>query len=153
MSVFEEYQRRIWKPSDISAEQTAHATGLRIPFLSSSSPEWSYITGIVVGESLVDNGAVPTEAEVEAIAKHLDDYCVRWYRARFREVMREFAPYDIDGAANLGYYMKRPSGGWCYRKKTWEYGPRWLPMVDEPDATVEEVIDRNINRFRGAGAS
>ncbi|OHU47378.1 hypothetical protein BKG82_27605 [Mycobacteroides chelonae] len=147
MSVSEEYQRRIWKPSDISVEQTEHATSLRIPFLSSSSPEWAYITGIVVGESWVDKGVVPTETEVESIAKHLDDYCVRWYRDSFRNTMREFAPYDIDGAANLGYYMKRPGGGWCYRKKTWDHGPRWLPMPDESAATVEEVIDRNINRF------
>lgn len=148
MAAFAEYRRRIWKPSDISAEQTERATSLRIPFLSTSSPEWAYITGIVVGGSWIDNGVVPTEAEVEAIAGHLEDYCVRWYRASFREAMREFAPYDIEGAANLGYYMKRPGGGWCYRKKTWDRGPRWLPMADDPAATVEEVIDRNVNRFR-----
>lgn len=125
--MFDEYYRRTWEPeNDISPEQTELATSLRVPFLTSEYPRWNYITGIVVrNETYFQVGIVPTDDEVREVAAHLENYCT-YYRQSFRDAMKHFAPYDIDGGANLGWYMKRPDGGWCYRKRTWS-GPQWWP--------------------------
>lgn len=125
--MFDEYTRRSWVDTDgdISDKQTEHATGLRIPFLTSSHPRWNYITGIVVEQNILDCGTVPTEAEVEEIAGWLARYN-RYYNQRFLATMREFAPYDIDGAANLGYLMKRGDDDWFYVKRSWQHG--WWPL-------------------------
>lgn len=125
--MFEDYYRRPWEDSDgdISPQQTAHATALRIPFLTTASPRWNFITGIVVGDHIIDHGIMPTETEVEELSQYLTNYKNRWLRDSFQHAMAHFAPYDIDGGANAGYYMKRPDGRWCYRQRTWEVGPRW----------------------------
>lgn len=135
-------QERDWEPyNDISAEQTAFATALRIPLLATSQPHWSYITGVVVGTGeFPDNGIVPTDAEIRVIADRLEEYCSRWYRTSFRAAMKRRGPFDIDGAANLGYFLKRPSGSWVYRKRTWDRGPYWAPNNEL--LSLHEVIGR-----------
>ena len=126
---------------DISAEQTAIATTLRVPLLATSQPRWSYITGVVVGTGdCPDNGIVPTDSEIRTIADLLEEYCCRWYRTSFRAEMKRRGPFDIDGAANLGYFLKRPIGGWVYRKRTWDRGPYWAP--DGELLSLHEVIGR-----------
>ncbi|WP_225506610.1 hypothetical protein [Mycolicibacterium fortuitum] len=62
--------------------------------------------------------------------------------------MKEFAPYDIDSSANLGYFIKRPDGGWAYRKRTWERGPQWVPQPPEPTETLQQVLDRTRGHVR-----
>jgi hypothetical protein len=141
--MFDEYKRRPWEDTDhdISDRQTELATSLRIPILNSEYPHWNYITGIVVNDR--DYGwpsIMPTDDEVREVAAHLESYC-EYYNQNFRKVMQEFAPYDIDGAANLGYYMKRPDGGWVYRKRTWRYGPHWWPAEDV--MTLTDVLAHN----------
>ncbi len=132
-----------WEPGDdISRHQTAFATALRVPILSSSNPEWQYVTGIVVGDGFPDEGQMPTDSEIAAVAGLLGLYCERWYNQTFRQHMLRRAPYDIDGRANLGYLIKYLNGGWAYRKKTWREGAYWAPPLDEPLMTLEQVIAR-----------
>lgn len=148
MSVFDGYKHSRWTDKGISPAQTTHATALRIPFLSSLSPAWHYITGIVVVGNGVDrDGVIPVDAEVETVAMHLEAYCDHWYGRSYRESMREFAPFDIDGGANLGYYMKRANGGWCYHKRTWEIGPLWMPRSEDPIEVIEQVVERNSGSY------
>lgn len=148
--MFDEFHNRTWQPEgDISAEQTEFATSLRVPFLSTAAPRWNYITGIVVGEAFPDRGVVPTEDEVREIAAQLQSYCT-FYRSGFREAMARFAPYDIDSTANLGYYLKRPDGGWCYRKRTWESPPWWPPR--ETSHALSEVLARNFAGWSSTSA-
>lgn len=151
--MFEEYTRRTWTDSDhdISAEQTELATSLRVPILTSEYPRWNYITGIVVrsGEHVSWPSIMPTEDEIREVGAHLESYC-EYYNQGFRNAMRDFAPYDIDGGANLGYYMKRPDGGWCYRKCTWQAGPHWWPASDV--MTLTDVLAHNFTGWPFAKA-
>lgn len=126
--------------TDISPEQTELATRLRIPFLSSPYPRWNYITGIVVSD--LYQGIVPTEDEVTVVAGFLREYCDRWYYAHFCAQMERFAPYDIDGGANLSYFIKFTHGGWAYRKRTWTSGPSWVPEPNQSAKTIEQVLDQ-----------
>lgn len=129
--MFEEYRNRLpWADTDhdISPQQTAFAAALRVPILSTEYPRWNYITGIVVrDEQYLEVGVMPTEDEITQVATHLESYS-GYYNQAFRDVMREFAPYDIDGGANLGYYIKRPDGGWMFRKRTWSSGAQYWPQ-------------------------
>lgn len=111
--MFDEYYRRTWEDTDhdISKHQTEFATNLRVPILATAWPRWNYITGIVVRESGPDHGIMPTEDEIAAVAAQLQEYNL-YYGQAFIDAMKHFAPYDIDGGANLGYYLKRPDGVW-----------------------------------------
>lgn len=147
--MFDEY-KRTWedRDGDISPAQTEFATQLRVPFLTSSSPGWPYVIGVVVCDSWEGTGVVPTDGEVTAVAERLQEYNDRWYNTRFLTVMKEFALYDIDSSANLGYFIKRPDGGWAYRKRTWERGPQWVPQPTEPTETLQQVLDRTRGHVR-----
>ena len=145
MTVFDDYKRRTWEDTDgdISDKQTEHATHLRIPFLTSSHPRWNYVTGIVVEHNILDMGIVPTMDEVEQVGAWLQRYN-RYYNPQFLSVMREFAPFDIDGAANLGYLMKRAEDDWYYVKRSWQHGGWWpLPHKEgrEPQ-TLTAILER-----------
>lgn len=134
---------RTWGPgTDISPAQTDFATSMRIPFLTSAHPRWPYITGIVVGDHWPNQGSVPTEAEVRQVAEWVNRYSDRCYgNSGFRDDMRIFAPYDVDGTARSVYFIKHPNGGWAYRERTWTNIP-WAPSPREAVMTLEEVIDR-----------
>lgn len=149
--MFDEYRGRTWDPTgDISPEQTELATSLRVPFLTSGYPRSNYITGIVFCDNLFDVGIAPTEYEVREVAAQLQRYCT-YYRESFRETMGRFAPYDIDSTANLGYYLKRPDGGWCYRKRTWE-SPPWWPSRDET-LPLTQVLAHNFTGWSSTTSS
>ena len=144
--MYDEYNRRIWDPSDdISPAQTEFATSLRIPLLTSAYPRSSYITGIVIRDEGIGQGIEPTDDEVAAVATRLKEYCDYWYRDSFKRKMERFAPFDIDSGANLGYFTKREDGGWAYRKRTWNRGPSWIPTFDSPIETIQQVIGRTQN--------
>ena len=137
-----DFAGRTWHDTDhdISPEQTEFALQLRIPFLTSPYPRWNYITGIVVGDGFAWPISLPTEEEVTLVANFLKEYNDHWYRQSFVSDMVRFAPYDIDGGANLAYFMKHPHGGWSYRKRTWQ-GPEWVPGFNKPPQTLEQVLD------------
>lgn len=143
--MFDEYYRRTWEDTDgdISPYQTELATSLRIPILTSSMPRWHYITGIVVCDNIINHGIMPDEDEIRAVAEQLRKYNL-WYRKAFLDAMRNFAPFDIDGGANLGYYLKRPDGWWTYRKRTWD-SPRFSKKFGE----LDEVLDNNFSGWSG----
>lgn len=130
--MFEEYYRRTWEPeNDISPEQTAFATSLRVPLLTTEYPRWNYITGIVVrDEQYLEVGIMPTEDEIAEVGAYLVAYRDRWLNQPFQDAMAHLAPYDIDGGANAGYYMKQPDGRWGYRKRTWRSGAHWWSHGD-----------------------
>lgn len=143
--MFEEYTRRKWidTDGDISPLQSELATSLRVPLLTSEHPRWNYITGIVVrDEPYFETGIMPTDDEIRAVAAHLGEYN-KYYRQSFLTAMAEFAPFDIDGSANMGYYMKRPDGFWSYRKRTWQY-PRWWPVESNP-TTLDEILNKSFS--------
>jgi hypothetical protein len=137
---------RVWEPSDISPQQTEHATQLRVPIVNTSYPDWTYITGIVVQDlehpEWPNRGQLPTEAEVELVARRLQEYCARWYRQPYLNRMREFAPYDVDPGANLAYFIKWDNGGWGYRKRTWDRGPSFVPTFEAEPESLAQVIGR-----------
>lgn len=153
--MFDEYYRRTWSDDgSISEHQSELATSLRVPLLTSQNPRWNYITGIVVcDEQYGDHGIVPSDDEIRLLGAHLAEYN-RYYRQEFVDAMKHFAPYDIDGGANLGYYMKRPSGGWCYRKRTW-YSHHWWPQNwpdPAPVLPLSHVLVRNFTGWSGLRA-
>ena len=147
--MFDEYYRRTWEDTDgdISPQQTEFATNLRIPILATSNPRWSYITGIVVCDSrYFTTGIMPTEDEITLVATQLAQYNT-WYRQSFIEAMKHFAPYDIDGGANLGYYLKRPDGQWTYRKRTWD-SPRFSIKTV---GALGDVLAHNFSGWSSSG--
>jgi hypothetical protein len=130
-----------WEPGhDISPQQTEFATALRVPFLTSPYPGRRYTTGIVIDDSLW-HGIVPTDEEVEVVARVLTSYQDYFFPKpnRFRSAMEEFAPYDIDGGAVRFYFIKRPDGTWAFRRNSWGDRVFWPELHEEPK-TLEEVI-------------
>ena len=149
--MFDEYDGRTWAPGDdISPQQTELATSLRVPFLTSAYPRWNYITGIVISEDDLGRGIVPTEDEIRQIAAQLQSY-YPVYRPGFHRAMTQFAPYDIDSGANLGYYRKHPDGGWFYRKRTWE-SPPWWPSRAET-MPLADILERNFRGWSNSAAT
>ncbi|MEJ2886135.1 hypothetical protein [Actinomycetospora aeridis] len=146
MNVAEDYRRRQYDPEDISPQQTELATSLRVPFVTNEYHRWNYVCSVVVVEPNKWSpwaGLLPTDDEARMIASFIDEYREHWYRDTFKAVMAEFAPYDIDGGANLAILRKRPEdGGWQYRKRTWESGPHWWPDRESEPLTLAAVLDR-----------
>jgi hypothetical protein len=132
---------RNYAPDDVSPKQTALATELRVPFITSPHPRWFYVTAIVVSDDLW-RGLEPTEDEVRAVASFNDHYRDHWYRDSYKAKMRAFAPYDIDGGAVGRYLIKHANGGWGYRKHTWQYGPEFVPQWDAESESLIAVLDR-----------
>lgn len=134
---------RAYDPEDISPEQTGLATSLRIPFITNPYPCWFYVTAVVVShDPHLWKGLMPAEDEVRMVASFNDQYREHWYRDSYKQKMREFAPYDIDGGAVGRYLVKHVNGGWGYRKHTWQSGPAFVPQWNEAPERLELVLDR-----------
>ena len=140
MSVFEEYRRTKYEPTDISEHQTELATSLRIPFVNSPYPRWFYVVAIVTDRVLYETD-IPTEHEVRMVASFCDEYRDHWYYDSFKKCMADMAPYDIDGGANCAYFIKYQSGGWGYRKRTWERGPDFVPTFRDEPKSLPDLLD------------
>lgn len=139
-----EYENRTYSPGDDLVDtQPAIARDMRVPLLASEYPRYAYITGVVVRDEMYfETGIMPTDDEFRILGSFLEEYCQHWYRQSFRDVMARFAPYDIDGGANLAYFIKREDGGWCYRKRTWTTGLHWWPAREHSPLPLVEVLDR-----------
>jgi hypothetical protein len=149
---------KTWTPDgDISPLQLEGVVGmptlamdLRVPLLTSLHPSWPYLTGIVVGRThFYQPGGkpfeamLPTEDEVRHVAAWLDSYKL-FYRKSYLNHMAEFAPFDIDGAANLGYLLKHSDGCWHYRKRTWESPPLFpLPLAEHEPISLELITEKS----------
>lgn len=76
LAIFEDYYRRTWDDvaGDLSSNQTDHATALRVPLLTSGSPEWNFVTGIVVvNDGGADRGIMSTDDQVDQVAQYLTE--------------------------------------------------------------------------------
>jgi hypothetical protein len=133
---------RIYDPEDISPLQTELATSLRIPFITNPYPRWCYVTAVVVTEDDLWCGQMPTDDELRMVASLNDQYRDYWYRDSYKQKMRNFAPFDIDGGAVGTYLIKHENGGWGYRKHTWQYGPQYVPDRNAEATALDVVLDR-----------
>lgn len=128
--------------TDLSPLQSELATSLRIPFITSSHPRWYYVTAVVVEDDLY-GAAVPTDDELRMVASFNDQYREHWYRDSYKQKMREFAPFDIDGGAVGRYLIKyAKTGGWGFRRHTWQYGPTFVPTWKDKPQPLVVVLDR-----------
>jgi hypothetical protein len=144
--IFEEHRNRTYEPTDISEHQTAFATALRIPFITTTHPRWRYTTAIIVrpDEKYGPAGQIPAEAEVRKVAA-LDAYHRRYLTDAWVNAMAEFAPYDLDTGNPGRYLLKYADGRWGYRIGTWTYGYPIVPPMFGKDAetlTLDQVLDR-----------
>jgi len=121
------------------AENGEWAQRYRLPVVSSPYPGWKYHVCLAVADwpwHLVR----PSEAEVRALAVALD-YALDYYNAHYRASLLS-KPFDLDGGTNTLTFGKRPDGGWCYRRMTWQVGPMLVPSWDAEPASLLAVLDR-----------
>lgn len=136
---------RDYEPEDISVHSDL-AVSLRIPLISTPYPRWYYVTAVVVStDPHLWRGLMPTDDELRIVGSFNDEYREHWYRDSWKQHMRDFAPYDIDGGAVGRYLVKHENGGWGYRKHTWQYGPEFVPSWDSEPADLVTVLDRCCN--------
>lgn len=133
---------RVYTPTDISVHSDL-AVELRVPLIADPYPRWFYVTAVVVSrEPHLWHGLMPTDDELRVVASFNDHYRETWYRDSWKQKMRDFAPYDIDGGAVGRYLIKHKHGGWGYRKHTWQYGPCFVPEWNAEPAGLVDVLDR-----------
>uniref|UniRef100_UPI003F4955B4 hypothetical protein n=1 Tax=Pseudonocardia sp. CA-138482 TaxID=3240023 RepID=UPI003F4955B4 len=137
---------RPYDPEDISPRQIELATRLRVPFITTPYPSWNYVIAIVVSSPPhLWHGLVPTEDEVRVVAAYNDQYREYWYDAWWKQRMSDFAPYDIHGGTIGRYLIKRPDGGWAYRRRSWRYEPEFMPEWDAEPLPLGPVLDLDRN--------
>lgn len=107
------------------ADQHDPLTALRIPAVGSPWPRWHYIVAFDTGR-LDDEPQRPTDHEAQMLASFLQEYIDHWYNATWRHKLGE-RPFDIDGGANGVVFRKWGDDDWGYRRRTWEYGPTYVP--------------------------
>lgn len=100
-------------------------TALRIPVVSNAWPRWNYIVAFDL-DQIDKDGHRPTDAEAALLRSFLDEYIQHWYRESWITKMAE-RPFDIDGGANGIVFRKWGPDDWGYRRRTWQYGPVFVP--------------------------
>jgi hypothetical protein len=93
---------------------------LRIP-VTSSHPDWCYLVAFDR-----DSAARPTDTEARMMASFREEYIAYWYNDSYKARMAEL-PFDIDGGANGVVFRKWGENDWAYRRRTWTYGPTFVP--------------------------
>lgn len=127
------------------ADRDDPLTALRIP-VTSSHPDWCYLVAFDR-----DSAARPTDPEARMLASFRDDYIVYWYNDSYKARMAEH-PFDIDSGANGVTFRKWGTDDWAYRRRTWIYGPTYVPHpphlreydpVDKPlgPLSLERLMD------------
>jgi hypothetical protein len=122
---------------------TAHRIAVASPWA-----QWNYITAFDR-----DSEARPTDAEIAMLASFHLEYLDHWYGDNgWRRKMAERA-LDVDGGANGVTFHKYGPDDWAYRRRTWQYGPTFVPdsprlrglqRASQPlgPLTLPEVMDR-----------
>lgn len=118
---------------------------LRIPVVRNPYPSWKYEVCLVINsadsaEISAWEGPRPDDREVKQILAELD-YRMDWYNAGWQAKMRR-RPLDVDSSTNTVVLLKRPDGGWCYRRASWKTGPAMVPARGEI-WTLEQVLDHD----------
>jgi hypothetical protein len=106
------------------ADQHDPLTAQRIPVVGSAWPSWFYIVAFDSGR-LDDEHHRPTDREVAMLRSFLDEVLsglTPWWRSEMAK-----RPYDIDGGAAGVIFRKWGPDDWGYRRRTWEYGPTYVP--------------------------
>jgi hypothetical protein len=132
------------------ADEHDPLTALRIPVVGSAWPRWNYIVAFDSGE-LDGEQTRPDERETAMLRLFLDEYIARWYSETWKARLAE-RPFDIDGGANGVTFRKWGPDDWGYRRRTWQYGPTYVPgpprwRAKNPDEApgplnLEQVMDR-----------
>lgn len=118
---------------------------MRVPIITTPYPRWSYITAIVVAGWPWHESPEPSDDEIRMIGSFHEEYCSYWYGPphtgwRGRDMDKRL--FDIDGGAVGVLFTKYPNGGWGYRLRTWQYGPTFVPRLDEDSMPLVAVMDR-----------
>lgn len=131
-----------WPFAEDGVKRDEFAESLRLPIIHNPYPRWCYITAVMVGEYPWDKTSVrPTDDELRAIASFHQEYLNHWYNKRWLNRMAQ-KPFDLDGSANMVIFLKRPDGGFAYRKGSWNRGPEFVPERNAEPAGLVQVMDR-----------
>jgi hypothetical protein len=104
------------------ADRDDRLTAHRIA-VTSSHPGWYYLVSFDR-----ESAERPTEREVALLVSYLDEYKAHWYGdSGYRKAM-ERRPLDVDGGANGVTFIKYGPDDWGYRRRTWQYGPLYVPQ-------------------------
>jgi hypothetical protein len=123
---------------EYDAEQGELALKYRIPLVHTSHPSWNYLVSVCVWD--LYRAQRPTDDEARMIGSFID-YQRSRYRAHWQEKLRT-RPFDMDGGFNSLTLIKHANGGWGYRRRTWEYGPMFVPSWEDDPESLEAVLDR-----------
>lgn len=129
-----------WTWEDVQRDEFAES--LRVPLVTSPYPSWRYITAVVVSD--LWRGVRPSDDELRVVASFHEEYCSRWYRGGQRQKMAE-CPFDLDGAANGRFLVKRANGGWGFRQVSWRVGPLFSPAFDAEPWDLVRVLDHQMS--------
>lgn len=120
-------------------------TALRIPVVGTLHPGWKYEVALCCPDSEAGQWLYPSlrpdEAEVRQLVAEIE-WRMTYYNDGWKAGMRR-RPLDVDSSTNTVVLQKRPNGGWCYRRMTWQTGPMMVPPWDSDERlTLEQLLDR-----------
>lgn len=118
---------------------------VRVPLINTPHPRWSYVTAIVVRAWPWQEGPEPANDEIRMVGSFHEEYCSYWYgppHTGYRGRELDKRPFDIDGGAVGRFLTKYQHGGWGYRRRTWQYGPLFVPSFDDEPTPLVSVMDR-----------
>jgi hypothetical protein len=123
------------------ADRNDPLAALRVPVVTTANPGWKYEVCLMIdgSEDALWPSLRPDDTEVKQVAAYIE-YRMEYYNAGWKAKMRR-RPLDADGSTNTVVLRKRPDGGWCYRRRSWERGPMMVPVPGEV-LTLEALLDR-----------
>lgn len=111
------------------ARQDDPLTAMRIPFVGTLYPGWSYLVALCVNEdpeTLLWPGLRPSDEEALLVRSLIDYERSRYFQSYVTNTL-DARPLDIDGSCNGITLIKRGEDDWAYRRWTWQYGPTVVP--------------------------
>lgn len=124
------------------ADRDDPLTKLRIP-VTCFNPGWIYTVAFDRVSDIGSNER-PTDAEAAMIASYIEFYRTWWYNPTWQAKLLE-RPFDIDGGCNTVILHKYGADDWAYRRRSWEYGPLFVPAYDRTENwPLLRVLDRSI---------
>jgi hypothetical protein len=130
-----------WPYAEDGVQRDEFAESLRLPIVRNPYPRFCYITAVMGNDDVLYRSVRPTDEELRVVASFHEQYIEYWYTESYKAKMRK-RPFDLDGGANGRVLMKRPDGGWAYRRSSWTSGPAFVPNYDQAPTGLIEVLDR-----------